>query len=239
MSPDKFLNLDMSTIGTGFDKVLHDLNFREPVSQVLRLLGDKDVAGSAMSVFGQKDFNALFGNVIDAAQSQEAENEVLWNSTEIYNRSVARVKNASAVAYLVANTATIAIQPTNLFFSYDLMGASGFKHTAEILAAISANPTNFMAFIEKAGEINPTIKAWANNLDDNARNQLTEVLPKNYSGNVTKFLSEMNDSVNQKGFAALGLVDALSKSIVTLTAYKQFLSGDSKVATLDQIKNIS
>ncbi len=236
---DKFLNLDMSTIGFGFDKLLHDLNFREPISQVLRLVGDKDVQKTIISVVGDRDFKALLGNVVDAAQSQEAENAALWNSSEAYDVVVRNVKNAAAVHFLVGSVNTIAIQPTNLAYSYSLMGTNGVKHSLEILAALSLDPTNFMSYIQKAADINPTIAAWSSNLDENVTNQLAEILPKKYTGDVHKFLSELNRGVNQKGFAALGLVDALSKSIVTLTAYKQYLSGDSKGVTMDDLQNMS
>lgn len=235
---DRLVNLNMSTIGTGFDAILHDLNFREPVAQALKVVGDKDIAANIIAVIGKQDYNALFNNIVDAAASQSMENDALFSSQEAFSYFAARVKQGAAVSYLVGNAASIGIQPTSIAYAFERMGLSALGHATEITEAIARDPEIIWSMFKTASEINPSIRAAIENIDENTRNQLEDLIPKNYRNDATKFLSQLQDNVNKLGFGAFAFVDIISKTIVTNTAYKQFLAGDVKGYDLDTLKGM-
>lgn len=236
---EKLLNLNMSTIGSSFDGILHDLNFREAVAQSLKVVADPQVSKAIIATVGEADYNALFNNIVDAAKSNSIENDALFNSSEMFDYFASRVRSGASVAYLVGNAASIAIQPVSVTYSVDLMGANSAMHMGEILQTVVMDPTIWSSLEQTAAEINPAIKSHLENLDDNIRNQLHELMPKNYRNDVTKMLSHMQESINKMGFGALGLVDFYSKVIVTTTAYKQFLAGDAKGFDFETLNKMS
>lgn len=232
---DRPINISINSIGMGFETIIHDLNFRKPIADTLKIVTHPSVAKDLASTVGLSDYNVVVNTIVDAASSKQMENNALFDSSKVFDRVQANIRSGLSVGYLVGNLNSILIQPTSMIQTVGLMGPSGAKHWINTTRAMLSNPLHIGQFYELAGEIHPAIHDYLQGLDENSRDAITKKLPKN-SNNV---LSKMQDKVNDVGFETLGQVDQLQKVITVMTAYSQYMAGDAEGHSYDKIMKMT
>lgn len=232
---DQPINLKMSSIGMGFEMIIHDLNFRKPINDALKVLTHPGIAQDLTSTVGVSDYNVLVNTAIEAAASVQMENNALHDFGKPWEAIFARGRQGIAAGYLVGNITSIAIQPVSFAFSAERMGVSGVKHLGETFNQFLQNPDLITSFYDLAGEINPGIFGFNEGIDENTRDILSELMPEKNLSSVTAPLDRMRKMVNKAGFKALGIIDQFQKVVVTVSAYKQFMAGDAPGHSLETI----
>lgn len=238
-SNDQPVNLSINSIGMGFEMILHDLNFRKPIANALKVLTHPTISKDIENVVGKSDFAVVINTVVEAAGSVEMENNILFDSNKIGEKLQAMGRAGLSAGYLIGRWTSIAIQPTSMIYAMERMGVSGNLHVMNTLQKLAGNPNLLVDFYEFAGEIHPAIKATLEGLDDNTRDALSKVMPKKNLSKATKPLNAIREFVNETGYKALGAVDQLQKVIVAISAYSQFINGDAPGFDLDKVRSMS
>jgi hypothetical protein len=225
---DQPINLSMGSIGQGFEMIVHDLNYRQPIANALKILTDPRVAKDLTASVGVASYNVLVNSVIETSHSVQMENNALFDSAAWGERAMAQGRSGMAVGYIVGRVNSLLIQPTSMIYAVERMGAGGQKHLLHALKTIVEHPELISELYDFAGEINPAIYASRQGIDDNTRDVVSKRLPKKNLIPALAGLNNMIDKVNEAGFEALGHVDNVQKVITSVAAYRQFMAGDAK-----------
>ncbi len=242
------ITLKMNSIGMGFETVLHDLNFRKPIADGLKVLLHKpaprevtdangkktEVQDPSMldllgSVVGINDARVVVNTFIEAAGSVQMENNAMMDSDDTLNLLGNMLRGGSSAAYLVLRASTIGIQPASLVFAFKEMGPKGGKHLFNVARVAASNPRQMAHIAQLAADINPAIRMNRNNVDENARDPISKFNGKRYKfvPKALRPIDKMIDGVNEFGYSALSEADQIQKVFVTVGAYTQFLAGDA------------
>jgi len=244
---DKKVNLDMSSIGMGFEMIIHDLNFRKPISDVMKIVTDDTISKDIAAIVGVQEYNVLINAIVDAAGSTQMENNRLYDSTKPLKMVESNVRSGLSAGVLVFNPATIGIQPTSMLYAIERMGPKGGIHIVETIQKMLENPTLVRDFQAFAAEINPSILNTIEGIDENQRDIISQMTPKNTSRilgekgaqKVLEPLDAMREFLNNSGFRALGEVDAMMKVVVAISAYSEFLAGNAPGFDLDTVRKMT
>lgn len=232
----QMLSLSVDSLGMAFEMVIHDLNFRKPIADAIKLVTDETVSKDITSIVGVDDYNVIVNTIVEASQSIEMENNILYDSTKIGEKLAARGRAGLSAAYLLGNITSVAIQPTSLVYSVEQMGVHGVQHLSNTLRKILENPALFPRMMDVAEQINPAIRSFRENIDDSTRDAISRLMPKKHLHKNLTPLDLMREFVANKGYEVLGTVDQLQKVVVTLSAYRQFLDGDAPGYDLATVK---
>lgn len=223
---DQQVDLSMETIGVGLERVLHDLNFRKPIANALKILTDKTVATDFTAVVGIDNYRVLVNTVVGAAGSLQAENTAMYNGT-LGNPIVARVRSGLSVGVLAFNAGSILIQPLSLSFAVKKMGLTGPKHMLAVVGAVLKDVRNYGEFQRFAGEITSSIRDNIEGINETQRDIISEKTPPKNANKITAWAEHWRSKMSDVAFKALGMPDQFMKVLVSLSAYRQFMEGDA------------
>lgn len=219
-------------IGLPFDMLLHDLNFRKPIADALKIVNHPTISQDIANTVGTSDYNVIVNTIVKAARSTEAENTALFDSSKIFDMLEAKARSGVSAGYLIGNLSSIFIQPASMVHAVGRMGPSGAKHLLNTLTQMASHPTMILgekdSFYAAAGEIHPAIRDVIQGWDENRKDPLREMEPNKNINKLTKGLDTLSRKVNEGGYHALGQADQVQKVIVSLSAYSQFIHGDAE-----------
>ncbi len=226
-------------IGVGLEMLIHDLNFRKPIADALKIVTHPTIAKDLSNTVGLSDYNVVVNTIVRAAGSVQAENSLLFDSTKLFERLEAKARAGVQAGYLIGNLSSVMIQPTSMVHAVGRMGPSGAKHLVNVLGQLSKNPTLITDYYEFAGEINPMIRDVIQGLDENLKDPVKKLEPNKNFNQFTQALDNMSHKVNELGFKILGQADQIQKVVVTLSAYTQFLAGDAEGHSLESLNKMT
>ncbi len=235
------INLSMDSIGMGFEMILHDLNFRKPIADAMKIVLDPQVSKDLAATVGLADLNVVINSIVDAAASVQMENAALFSSAKVFERIAAHTRAGLSTAYLVGNAASVFIQPVSLIYAVERMESSSSskgaatKHLLVVMGQIGQNFGSWQQFSDFAAEINPSVEANREGIDDNARDILRKKMPKKNYNSKTGAVDAFRELVNEAGYKVLGGVDQLQKIVVSIAAYRQFVEGDVEGYSYEQV----
>lgn len=235
---DESISLSLDGIGMAFEMQLHDLNFRKPIADGMKILSDPEMAKLITAVLGVNDYNVIFNTYVDAASSVQMQNNALINSRKTRERYMAKIRSGSSVAYLVGNLYSLAMQITSSPMIVLRMGATGPKH---ILATLAKSGQSFLmgdmvSLYEFAADLLPTINANREGYDDNTKNLLDKKTPKRrFVHKSTAPIDKMLVTARELGFQPFAWIDNLLKAVTVVSGYSQFMQGDAPGFTHEQV----
>jgi len=236
----EMISLSLNNIELGLEMIVHDLNFRKPIGDALKLLKEERIAEDIKNIVGIKDFGVLFNGIVDSSISTQMDNHVRFNSSKLFERMGAKLRSRFAIQQLAYSASSVLIQPVSLFYAVRKMGGNSIVHLSNVLSKIFSNPEMYSVFTELASEIHPQVKAGLANIDDNAIGNISKMMSQPIMHEKLHGLREFRDKwFIDKPMKILSDVDQFMKIIVTSTAYLQFMAGDVEGYGWDKIGKMS
>lgn len=235
----------------GHEEIIHDLSYREPIKDALKILKDKRIREAMIKMGGEPRFNVVLNTVIEmAGQIQRDNANYFSDQNRIVKSAYSFLQNRFNILYLGANIFTSTpIQATALAQAWLNMGGWGFEYIARTINLFSANPFMWRKFGELAKEIDPTIAHSIDDIKGQVASQIRHLLPKKkklafeFQGEminipsvpfVTKFYEWFISGI----MFPMEFMDGRVKVIVALAAYQQFMAGKSNDWPIEKVLNL-
>lgn len=232
--------LDFSSgLGIHFEMLLHDLNFRKPIRDALRILTHPEIRKELANRVGLADYKVMLNTVVRAAGSIQAENTKLFDSTNFFRVMEANFRNGIQSNYLIFNPSSVLIQPTSMIQATGRLGKSGVPHILNVLGQMQRNPHLMKEFYKFAGEVNPMIRDVMQGLDENMKDPLRKYEPKNHFNKFTEQFDNINEKTKSMGFHLLAQMDQIQKVVMTLAAYSQYMAGEAEGHPMESIAKMT
>lgn len=245
--PDASLDLSMFRFVRSAEEVLHDLNYRIPVRDTLKLLRNDSIRKDVMAVAGKEKYNLLVNSVIEMANRITADNNNYFNDQNRLMKVVfGNMQSGFAAAVLGFSVKSVVIQAASVAaLPLRMGGASGTKYLTKTARTMLANPHLMSGYYDLAVEINPSIAAFMNDLEDSTASTIHNLLPsKSWSkttAGITKktkvdLLARGKEKLVDASLVGMGYMDQVIKVWGSVAAYSQFLAGEAPGTTLKQIQ---
>lgn len=218
------LELNLGLIGHSLNQTIHDLTHREAIIDTVKILSDKKIRSSIISVVGKQGYANIAEMITDIADA--ADNDGYDQSGPILSILTSIGSGFQTVA-IAGKISSIMIQPSSLGLAIKRMGtANGVKYFAKVVSQILKNPLLIKDFINAAEELNPAIRQFTEDINAQAAISMNELMPKQ-KGFIDPLINA-RDSMNEYLFAVLGAVDKVNKVMTTLAAYQQAIDGKAE-----------
>ncbi len=223
--------LDLSFNGSfqNFTEVMHDLNWRVPVIDTLKILRSESIKSDIIRIRGVEKYRMMVNSVVEQANKVEAQNTTFFSDQGNFLDAMSGAgRGTFAISVLAANITSAMIQPVSLVTALQRMGfASGAKHMTVLLAKVIRNPILLGHMYELATEINPKLKNGQDGVAEVLTSSMADLMPRK---NLVPGMAPLDRGrrwLGNTGMAPLKIVDDIVKTFVYLTAYRQFTAGDS------------
>lgn len=236
------ITVQISSITRAFTEVIHDVNYRLPIADNLKILSHPEVRDALLATIGRSELNSLFNTLKHLSSGSVAmQNDAIFNQTKPLQMIRNYGRGGMATAILVGTGGPVAIQPLSLVYAVRKMNkaGNGYAHVQNVLTQMSANPTLVPEMYRQAGEIYAPIREFQHGLDDNAVSSIAKLLPKERFTDATAAANAMRNAAKELGFQTLGQVDQFQKVLVVLASYSQFIHGDVNDYPLDVVMKMS
>lgn len=214
------LDLNLNGLGKGMAQTIHDLNMRIPIRDTAKLLSDKKIRETMVSVLGKDGHRAISNMVISEVNNVETKissDAGGW----LVNTGNFFMKNFAA-AHILIKAGSILVQAGSLPVVIDRI-PNGGKHFAATLAKMAGNFKEMTAFAEK---YHAPLRDAREGFEGDVTHRLNEVLPKDRWIKGTDWVRAGHEIMTETGFSALQHVDNLNKAIAFHTAYRAAMNGD-------------
>jgi len=227
---DKPLDLSMLRITRSYEEIIHDLNFRIPVRDGLKLLRNPTIKADITSMIGPEKYGVIVNTYIETANRVAAENANYFSDQNRFIKATfGNLQSGFAVSVLGANLTSTGVQFVSLAQAVQKMGiVNGSKHMLNALRKISGNMHSLKEFYDFAAEINPSIKNVMEGVDANITSTIHDLLP---SRNIHPALAPVERARKMMVTATMSplvYADQIIKVLTANAAYEQFISGDVK-----------
>lgn len=238
---DKFLDLSFRQTVTGFEEIIHDLNYRVPTIETLGWLKDPTVRQDIISVVGVQKYRILLNSVIQVASKTQAENSNFFaDQNRLVRTILGTFQSGFSVGYLGLNMMSAGIQFASLPFAIQKIGLlNGTKHASNVAYKMSRYPHLLGEFYAHAAELNPSMLRVQENVDDNIIRTTRELLPSKNLFPELKMVDRARKFVVNASMSPIALADQMQRTFVTLTLEQQFLAGDTPNFPLSKLKTMS
>jgi hypothetical protein len=231
---ERVLDYSFENIGYGFEKVIYDLNMRIPTQDVMKLLADDGIRKSIVSIVGRREYDMLVSHVGAATRTKFEMNGVYGSADALVAKVLARVAGANSITMLAFNLGSAFIQFASVPNAWQRMGPNSGKYLVNVLGKVTNNIEMVPEFVQAAREIYPDLDQYFEQIDDNFVRTLLPMQPK--QGSKTMALIEgAQQMVSHAGMSPLAYNDMIQKTTVVLAAYDQFISGEAKGWTPEEI----
>lgn len=243
------LDYNLSTYIGRVEEVIHDLNYREPVQEVLQLIKNKSNSESIENVVGPVMNRMLLNGVIEIAGKMSATDYNYFGPQSSLANNIFRALDSSfAVTTLAMNLQSLVIQPVSLGAAMVRMGKTAPKHLFNVAQKMLRNPHLLIEFKKLAEEINPSSKFASDNIDSSLKKNNSDIIPQKslLLNNVYKNLPKHIDpakrlvkGIQEVGMSGFPIIDGGLKSFVALATYEQFLAGDVSNYPMSRLKTMT
>ncbi len=242
------IDLDNNDFNRGFDEVAHAVTMAIPVKDTMKLLTDPNIAAHLKGVLGAPKFKAMVDSYAGLTNSVGAQNALQYAEL---TKMASSVKGYLGGTYLVGqiagNVKTVAINMLTVPKLLQKMGAvQGGKHLTNAAlrishALIKGGPEvgeTWNAIMELANEIDNSLLARANDLEDFSATTFENLLPKKRWSNrklyhQIKGLQEGTIHFLMDGI--LGRQDLMFKLVTSIGGYNQFMAGDAPNMPMNKV----
>lgn len=260
------LSIDGSIFGNRIEEVLHDIYFRHTIRDVGLILSHDSVMKDIKAIAGREGLMTLTHFIEDVAKSRQMSD--LGAADGIFSRLMKIINKNFGRATISFNPSSHLKQFESILLGLKQMGSTGWKHLYSVLESIIKNPEDIAYFYEFAEEIHPQIRFNRENVDIHAGNSITELLHKEKKVHMKvrnlghtvdlgfhkpikigdqkiDLMMPVNMSITLAEAAGdLGLsyfehFDTFNKTMIALSAYRQFLNGDAPNYPLDVLRKLS
>lgn len=233
--------------GAMIASMTHDLALRKPISDAMRIVTHPEMAKEIANVIGIENANVFLNSIVDIANHAAVERGALFEPARLVTAFRGAVTSTMAAGWLTFKAGTFGVQFTSLAYAAHKMGGPGraghmTKMMTDILSDMTSNPKKFHEYVKFAGEIHPPIRDVAAGLEDSQgiASAMVGRVPKKFPlHNMTKYVYKASTASTEKGFQLLGVADNIQKTVVVLTAYNQFMSGDAPGWTYEKLRKLS
>jgi hypothetical protein len=230
------------------EEIIHDLHFREPGIDMMKIMKQPHNVQNIKSVIGSKKFVLMLDSMKDVvSKTSDKDQPIFRDQSAIVNGMLGFGKQLHAIKAISYNVASAAIQWDSLMYMPLRAGPKTFAYMGKTVAKLIANPMQYMKAVEVAKEILPDIKYEQDAIDDSLVKSSEEFIPydnkffKNYKGlgkGLTR-LSQMRKAAIDHSFILLREADKFNKVIATLSLSDQFLNGDIEGYSKDVLDKMS
>jgi hypothetical protein len=259
------------SLGVPFETVIHDIAFREVVRDGLAILTHDKFSKEITRIIGPNDFNVLINSYVQLAASTDAENSLLWDSSDLYKKMEAKARSSAQIAVLAFRLKTMIIQLLSPINSIQLMGfKNGLYYTsktfaemlklsldkmgkpelskeylASVFKELRTNPFNLNNYYDFAAEINPKIRNIMQGIDDNIRDPIKKLEPKESltqipgAKQITDATEKFSEVSTDMAMGILGQIDLSMKVAFTIASYQQFMNGDAPGFSLEKLDKMT
>lgn len=229
---DSPINLSMDSIGMGFEMIIHDLNYRRPLSRAMRILSHPTIAEDIKQILGDQKYASLVNSIVRVSGSLALEQSAILTSGKWWEKALARARGGLAVSQIVGKTSSILVQFASMPRALQRLGVNGMPYFLNTLGQMLDRPDLIFGkggYFEFASDIVPSIKTALLGIDEMSPDPLDKFIPKKsrfpeISG-VTRPLDAIRQHLVDVGFKPLVAVDQLMKVVVASSAYAQFQDG--------------
>lgn len=233
------ISLKMSSTGMGIEAMLHDLNYRKPISDSLKILTHDDIAKNIAATAGKAKYNVLLNSVVHLAGSAAIEKSALLDSGKFFDKLQHRASTAFSTGTLIFRENPLTIAFSSVPLTLREMGATGSKHYVKVLSSLVSNPAALKDAYREAARIHTGIFQSQNGVDSNARSTLRDQFPKDHYNSVTAAFDGIRESAAQLGFHAIDTMHTVPKVIAVLAAYSQHLAGEAPGHTSESMAHMT
>lgn len=236
---NKPLDLSFIRFLRGHEEIIHDLSYREPVMNNLKLLKDKRIRDAIVTMGGQGKYNLIVNSVIEIAGRAEAMNANYFSDQNNYMKQMfAHFQQGFTTTVLGLNLTSVMVQYEELTQLMQNVGKNGMKHFGKSVALLTTHPHLWGAFHDFAAELDPTI----GNAQANIQNKITSTVHALVPQKRNKYLGPIRASsewMTNKMLAPMGFADMHDKMIGAMTAYSQFMSGDADNWPIERVQALT
>lgn len=230
---EKPLDLSLMRFWRGHEEVIHDLAYREPTMNILKILRDKRIRESMVQMGGQARYNLLTNTVIEMAGRAEAMNSNYFADQNNFIKSMfGRLQQNFNVVSLGVNLTSTLVQYEELTQLLQNMGPSGVKHFGMVAAKMTATPHLWGAYHDFAAELDPTIANAGAQIQNKITSTVHDIIPK--KGETP--IGAMNKWMANKMMAPMAFADVHDKVIGAMAGYSQFMSGDAENWPIEKVQ---
>jgi hypothetical protein len=235
--------LDLSFIRAmrSYEEIIHDLNYRIPVRDTLKVLRNPEIKQSMLAVVGEKDYQLVVNSIIEQANRIEAENANYFGDQQRYFKQVyGYFKGAFSISVLGANMTSVGIQYVSLAQVAQNLGLNGSMHLAGALKSISSHPHEWKGFYDFAKELDPTIEKVVENVQDKLVSNVYELMPKKADKFAKlKPIARAQKIIVDASMYTMGLADVQLKMASAMAGYRQFMAGDAPDYPIERLAGMS
>lgn len=246
------LSLNPTTIQQGFEDVIYDVTMRDPVKYTREILTDKSIAKDIQNVIGVEKYNLLLSQISELTKSYNSYQIDLYNAQNAWLKRFTDVVQAgTSVAQIAYRLPSLAIQLASYRYAIDALGfETGPKYLAKTFQQI-LNPwatKEWKNALDFAATIDPAIAAYYEGLDNTTSNMILKLSPHDralkdsgkYVAGAYNLLRNIQQNANDFAFEKiLGGVDVMTKTLVVIAAYNQYMNADAPDQNVEQFYKMS
>jgi hypothetical protein len=233
---------------SSLEEIIHDIHFREPGIDLMKIVKEPHNVKNIKSVVGSKNFVLMMDSVKDVVSKASDKDSVIFREQNAWlNNAIAYGKQLHAVKTISLNIGSAAIQWTSLATMPIRTGPKHALYLGHSIAKLVANPLKYFEMIDTAIAINPDIKFEMDSVDESLIKDSQEFIPhgniffKNYKklGNNLTALNQIRQKAISSSFFMLREADRFNKVMATLSLSEQFLNGDHPDFSMEDINKMS
>lgn len=250
---DRILNLDWNyIIGSGFDDIIVQTTMHVPILNVMRILNNDDVSKELEYVLGKQEAQEFKNLIIGTGNSVNTEHMKIMSEMQDSGYAVVNYLATNFIKNtLVGVPSTVLMQLSSGAYAWGSQGIGSTGTYVWTIAKIATQPWRISKYIQEAATIDPSIGSYIDNVTEDRRGGIKDVLAKDlYVGGpgllgqiggkivqgIQKF-DELQTTIFLEGI--LGSIDMMIKVPAVLTMKSRFKSGKIKGYGMDVISKMS
>lgn len=236
------LDLSFAQVLRDFEEVIHDLNYREPTQDLIKILKNPIVKKAIISTVGLQNYRILLGSVGEVASQIEAENSNYFSDQTRFAKLITgNARSGFSVARIGANVISMFIQPLSVIVNTmpKMGGLKGAEHLINATGEILFHLPHYFGFKQFAESLDASLRGNSNEVADTISSTFYNALP---SRNLYPKLAPLQRGLEATSKAAMGVVqvvDDVLKTIVARASFNQFLAGDVEDFPLERVQKMS
>lgn len=236
----KPLDLSFTRMLRSHEEVIHDLSYRKPVMDALKVLKDPEIRRDMIATVGPAKYSVMVNSVVEIASRMDSENKNYFaDQTQFLKDASRRMQSNFSVAVLGLNPTSVMIQGTSIGQAMQNMGVTGVKHLAVINARLMKNPHMVAGFYKFAVELDPTIGHFLEGLQTKIVSDIMELAPGGRKDGALGLAQQTHEWAVNASMSFMGGADMTIKTLIALASYEQFMAGDVENYSLDRVQGMS
>ena len=229
---DQLPILNFATVAYTMDMVANDLAMRIPIREVSKLLTNRKIRESIISVVGKAAYQTMINGTFHLTMSDDARRiKHQLQSEALLDRVFTTMEHFEAVNALGGRITSILMQFQSFGALIERMGgANGLKHLSKVMTTM-AMPWNYNKipyFYQLAKEIDPALGDIARSVETYQKGGVSQLMPTDAWGskpfNMVKWTVQWGV---EKIMSIFSITDLNVNGLGALAAYSQYMAGEA------------